>query len=122
MRELQFRRWIESHGMFAYYDLNTLETNSPIEGPYWHELKTPIQQFTGFKDEKGRYLYDGDLVFYKGEPRPRQKEFNGLVAWNGCDGCWAIKYCKDKLWDLYEVALWCEIIGNIHENPELLRA
>jgi hypothetical protein len=70
-----------------------------------------IMQCTGLKDKNRKLIYEGDVVRF----RVKDKEWNPYknVVVNFEDGqFWAGGY------DFFEIK--CEIIGNIHENPELL--
>lgn len=65
-----------------------------------------IEQCTGLKDKNGKLIYEGDIV--KNNKHMYQVEWyvNGFAVNDGYD------YLIDN-------EEW-EIIGNIHENPELL--
>ena len=66
-----------------------------------------IVMFTGLKDKNGKEIYDGDIV--KQDTQIDEVSFN--------EGHWIIKPEGDGL---FHYAQYIEIIGNIHENPELL--
>ncbi len=76
----------------------------------WQSEGQPIEimQFTGLKDLQGKEIYEGDIVDY-GNGRNKVVEF--------IDGCFCICgiTAMPKLMTLYPV------IGNIYENPELLK-
>ncbi len=84
-----------------------------------------IQQFTGLKDSKGKDIYEGDILqFHKGQPYQSEYE----VYWNYCGfSLISAKRASDK-YGVFTKNLenLCPadkpvIIGNIFENPELLK-
>ena len=77
-----------------------------------------IEQCTGLKDKNGKLIYEGDVV--RG-PLDNDGDF-GKITWNNKDGCWFIKYSDTQIDFVYVYAEKFEVIGNIHENPELLGA
>jgi len=126
-RKLKFRIWDLKNKKFIDEDpfystwAVTLD-GKPYNGKYDHrydENECVVQQFTGLEDKNGVEIYEGDILF--------EKEWNGTeifgeVKWiSMADG-------KDfSGWGSYPVSLpWCsstncEVVGNIFENPELLK-
>jgi len=79
-----------------------------------------IMQYTGLKDKNGKEIYEGDIVkgnlIYKGGKLMTM----GCVEYNNSFGAFCLRndggqtfFDKHYLGDF-------EIIGNIHENPDLL--
>jgi uncharacterized phage protein (TIGR01671 family) len=78
-----------------------------------------VQQYTGMRDKGGTEIYEGDIL---SEKQWNGNEIIGQVKWvSRIDGHdWSG-------WDSYPVSLpWCTntdcvVVGNIFENPELLK-
>lgn len=79
---------------------------------YWYvEAVKAIEQYTGLKDKNGKEIYEGDIVEKNG--------INYWIKWE--DGCFVIwRGEKNISFVIGSHVSWCEVIGNIHENPELL--
>lgn len=79
---------------------------------------TTVGQYTGLQDKNGKRIFEGDiLVFCKGATHPIQ------VYWDGLG--WKFLRNEKRIEDTFECNTishiqYCEIIGNIHDNPELL--
>ena len=92
----------------VYYDGDTFETI--LDEGY---LKAGfLEQCTGLKDKNGKLIYEGDILhdlFKKSKFSVVQFDEETLGFNCGCHALFTYKYEKEL-----------EIIGNIHENPELL--
>lgn len=71
-----------------------------------------VGQNTGLKDKNDKEIYEGDIVSYG-------RRYMQVIQLN--TGEWALKqkgfYSNISL---YMSLKFCEVVGNIHENPELL--
>ena len=74
-----------------------------------------IEQCTGIKDKNGKPVFEGDILSdYDG--------FKFLVRWNALELKYVfIPVLKNNTEDLDIYPNECELVGNIHENEELLR-
>jgi len=77
-----------------------------------------FMQFTGLKDENGKEIYEGDILGYC-------DNYPGLVFWDSTCHRWSLleRYPKGEYNREHELDYLTEpmkILGNIHENPDLL--
>ena len=70
-----------------------------------------VEQCTGLKDRNGKLIYEGDIVREISKREPEYEEYITAVEWNNC----GFNLYREDEYDFL-------IIGNIHENPELLEA
>lgn len=94
----------------------------------WHTPVIPetVGQCTGRKYANDKLLFEGDIVKWYSDyddtwGYSHTAEYYGVVVWNANDYCWNIKVNDELIpfndydWDISMV------IGNIHDNPELLQ-
>ena len=125
----KFRVWseedcgyMESNDIFRLNHSGKLVFNndSLSREPECNPKRYICEQCTGLKDKNGKLIYEGDIL-------------NSLYRSDGCEGLYRIVWCEGRLLpekignhQQKQVTIhltdlkWCEVIGNIHKNPELL--
>lgn len=79
-----------------------------------------LEQCTGLKDKNGRLIYEGDIVKRIAKYDEEESFVLLQVAWNNKNGRYIT---TDKKYDTFTFSMFYysyEVVGNIHENPELL--
>ena len=126
MREIKFRVWwihpeSDSSGFDYFKAGEALEQGDSLQ-EYME-----MEQFTGLRDKNGKEIYEGDivsiehiLVYERTVSHPKR---NAIMTWD--EGETGFRLSSDSVKntnpDIYPVCC-LEVIGNIHENPELLEA
>ena len=122
MREILFRakdcihqQWF--YGWYFYTPEFTWSQHNIISAKDWMNVKTvnpeTVGQYTGLTDKNGTKIFEGDICwFYGGEYYSGSWEHNAIVAITDITDDEQIHYLKN--------AEYCEIIGNVFDNPELL--
>ena len=113
MRELKFRGWANSG--FVYFDMR--EDNDFTFHEFCSSCEADnIEQYTGLKDKNGKEIYEGDIVTLNGEWEEIEHGDCSIVTFE--NGCFRVGNGYENEAGSY-LSDW-RIIGNIHENPELL--
>lgn len=117
MREILFRGK-------RFSDINDHYSNEWVEGYYyqlgsqhyirkdihiWHVDPNTVSQFTGLTDKNGVKIFEGD-IYRIGQEVGFVIFKNGSFVWTGNN--YPMSYKKID---------FIEIIGNIHDNPELIK-
>lgn len=82
-----------------------------------------IEQYTGLKDKNGKEIYEGDIIREEIDFNSKMTDgvFTYVVEWDDDTLCYKLKADVESIHDeLWEVNASVKVIGNIHENPELL--
>lgn len=130
MREILFRGkrkdnggWVQGHNVFYMQDNdNVFITQAGLPVPTLGDGNSVVVmmhpstevwidtvcQFTGLTDKNGKKIFEGDIIKWDAEE-------------------WGAEYCEPVVWDYSFLGVrqndwqhFCEVIGNIHDNPELL--
>lgn len=127
MRELKFRVWDNTYKEYVRPDYNIIGYVYPLDGTLGVKYlgDCTIEQYTGEKDKNGKEIYEGDVV--KTESPNEGTNFEaGAIDYHQAMFlvCNAPKFSDPELTHSEILGYYCdtelEVIGNIHENPELL--
>lgn len=92
-----------------------------------------ICQYTGLTDKNGNKIWENDVVHLFGIDTIRNYDWKAVVEFGNPNGLYSwgyqlkpighFEYNEDILcWvDMEEANIYCEVIGNIFDNPELLK-
>ena len=91
-----------------------------------------VGQYTGVKDKNNDEIFDGDIIFLE------EEHLYGKVCWENL--CWYVYWYgwidKEGLGTVYDIVnenplsdelltsedkIWLPVIGNIYDNPEMLK-
>ena len=133
VREIKFRAWDKKYGkLFTVEEIYWDYKNDKLAFKYilgtewfWNEeggseggkthdadgKNIDLMQYTGLKDENGKEVYEGDVLINKTSKTEPTK-----VWWNEHHGGFFLG--SFPMGEHY-IPAW-GVIGNIHENPELL--
>ena len=132
MREILFRgkrmddgEWVEGYlvkavgGECMILPVTTEHCGGAEFSEGYHCDPTTVGQYTGLKDKNGKRIFEGDIC--------RNTRTGEIVSvkWHGTMAgyVWNKRRADGFLFDFGELFRACdkyEVIGNIHDNPELL--
>lgn len=132
-RPIEFRVWSKKYN--TYFELSGIHyENGKIDGIFaisgilagipdvifLEPEDAVLEQSTGLKDKNGKEIYEGDIVSELVGDYRYSTAIKGVIE--QYKGGWAIRWgdIKNGYSQLYYEQTVCEIIGNVHENPELL--
>lgn len=132
-REIGFRAWDKDLKCYFYdvavypnnivaiqrHNIESMMLNAQYGATHWTELgkNVVVEQYTGLKDKNGKKIYVGDIMRYDA--------IDYQVLWADYYASFETKRLNSP-WSnegltLHFLASVGSVIGNIHENPELLK-
>ena len=128
MRELKFRAWDRVKRKMLYgvspFNAHITDENEPLLSlEYSKHDDCEFEQYTGLKDKNGKEIYEGDIIQEEIDFNSKMTDgvFTYVVEWDSNTLSYSLRGNGTSIHDeLWEVNASVEIVGNIHENPELL--
>lgn len=132
-RIIKFRAWARDDnpfkkGLMSYNVYPMLNNEIYIDGDiYYVDKFIELMQFTGLHDKNGKEIYEGDILQSYIHP---EIELLHKIEWSEKFNGWFAKNLNNKGKDYKtgDIQLWVyiqhnlfEVIGNIYENPELIK-
>lgn len=143
MREILFRgkridngEWV--YGQYAFLLNARTEDGEPIKHmivdgtPFGQTVdQSTVGQYTGLTDKNGARVFEEDIlqIAKKSDTLgtyffpPVQYPINVVVKWDLCAWVWEVQG-KEGPYYIHFPDAWChyecKVIGNIHDNPEML--
>lgn len=138
-REIKFRAWDRvGKCMVDWFTARQTAFNINVENPLMYQLFTrnyqdisdvgfDLMQYTGLQDKYGIDIYEGDIV--RGNWWSAY-EYIGVIKFGETNGLhydfygWYVDYIDHNSHpsndSIHDINTKFEVIGNIHQNPELL--
>ena len=124
-RILRFRAWDKNlKRMWSWEELQNL----PMKDFEREDLEW--LQFTGLLDKNGKEIFEGDIIWAGVFSDKTGEKLSGVISWDEKNrfrsahkwymGGYTITRIKNSIIDFDNESKW-EIIGDIYQNPELLK-
>lgn len=131
MREILFRgkastEWV--YGDLRHINDGRVAVRKDGEIYPYEVIPETVGQYTGLKDKKGRRIFEGDIVHavYKSGYTgiPDKDSGIGVIKYSATyygGAAYQVDLIGEPGCRIFSASLQVEVIGNIHENPELLK-
>ena len=120
MREILFRgkrtdngEWVKGYLYITHigaHEIGSYDAEINIERFTFDVIPETVGQYTGLTDKNGKRIFEGDIVRYEDDI--------GYVIYNGDDARFLVD--SPNMYISMDYSNEFEVIGNIHDNPELL--
>lgn len=126
MRPIIFRGKRLDNGEWVYGSLVTfngfhviVDHHTP-NGDEVRVIANTVGQYTGLQDKNGKEIWEGDIVMAEtnDEDHP-MSELPFVIVFS--DGAFCIAEDEESPWAPIDTFMDMEVIGNIHDNPDLLK-
>jgi len=123
MREIKFRAWVNNSKKFEAIEfIGAGQRTFPVYtkgNKYWFPMQGVLEQYTGLKDKNSVDVYEGDYI--KAKSTIYKIEWFNTAFWAIPESGYGSSQPISSLYEYEDgMAYKVEVIGNIHENPDLL--
>ena len=122
MENIKFRAWDNNLKEYLEYENYIFDPeNGDVLDYGWNDTLTVnedaiVEQYTGLKDKNGVKIFEGDIV----RQQMRFDETNGFIFWEQEKARFSINLDGFITTITRPQEHSYEVVGNIHQNPELL--
>ena len=101
------------------YNILSANSDSPSSATYYEVIPSTVSQYTGLRDKNGVEIYDGDIISLR--------DYVAEVRWNNNISSFCIRFSFESELGVKPLGSWisgrrgCRVIGNLYDNPELLK-
>ncbi len=140
MRTLKFRgkktdnnEWVYGYYYYKWrivqHVIHCSESEGVLVDKEFEVIGKTVGEFTESQDKNGKDIYEGDILntktTFRNNMADRRFQKNTIIEVGFKDGCFIDKNTDvnlfDKIHSPVSHKIDFEIIGNIHENPELIK-
>lgn len=122
-RAIEFRAWSPKWDKMIYNGVDGYDIDVHA-GTIWLDTcddENPIlMQFTGYKDRKGKKIYEGDVLNVGEKTKTKMRIVYDEISVSFCFMYLDNDSYKQKFYG-HEEEKYFEVIGNIYKNPELMK-
>ena len=135
MREILFRgkrtdngEWVQGNllldkdleqAQIVWFDYKSTEDGVERDGDGAIVIPETVGQYIGLYDKNSKKIFEGDIIKGKVHEMNGYRIRGGVVEYHGVG--FIMNLDPNSWYDQKNIPFDCEIIGNIYDNPELLK-